>query len=61
DCSFCIKGNLMFEEDRRDAEDYMLNHKKCALCYVLVGENHYSATVDERGGCGTCENMEVLV
>jgi len=51
----------MFEEDRRDAEDYMLNHKKCALCYVLVGENHYSATVDERGGCGTCENMEVLV
>ncbi|KKL13371.1 hypothetical protein LCGC14_2526450, partial [marine sediment metagenome] len=59
DCEFCIQANSMFEEDRRGAEEYMLAHKKCVLCFVLVGESHYSEAVDRLGRCETCRERAV--
>ncbi|KKL04663.1 hypothetical protein LCGC14_2613800 [marine sediment metagenome] len=51
----------MFQENRRDAEGYMLDHLKCILCHVLIGPGHYSVEVDSKNRCGTCGSREVPV
>ena len=58
-CEFCARANSVFEEDRRQAEEYIAEHEACVLCFVLVGDGHISGAVDSSGRCETCQDREV--
>jgi len=55
-CPHCLEARRLGTTNDKDAPArYMVSHKRCSACRILIGPSHYNKDVDDEGRCSACE------